>query len=89
MDPEAKQIMRKEREATLEAIQRLPHAESVRNDVRLFCAALQEAVNMALEELDRPVHEDVVATAMRLSADELERVMTRFREAGLAAPRTS
>lgn len=85
----AEQIMREERERTLESIQRLPLTATARDDVLALCAAAQDAINTTVAALSRPIHEECAPAALRLIADEHERIMRRLREAGLAAPRAS
>lgn len=83
------EIMREERAATLEKIQRLPYPQSVRDDVTALCVRILDAVNGLVAELDREIHEGAVPTALRLMAGEQERLLRRFQEAGFAAKRSS
>jgi len=83
---DANTIMREERDITLSAINALPVPQHVKGDVLAVCAAAQEALNDSVASLGRPIDPRVGPTALRLIADELERVARRFREAGLMAP---
>lgn len=82
-------IFEQARQETLDKIQGLPYAQGVRDDVLALCATVQEAINAAIAELDRPIHESAAPTALRLMADEIDRIAAAFRAAGLMEPRAS
>ena len=81
----AEQIMREERERTLAELDKLPLSPEAMADVLRACAAIQEAVNRMVADLDRAVDQRVIPAAMYLMGDEHERLSKRFVEAGLAA----
>ena len=81
----AEEIMREERERTLAEIDKLPLPEDIRADVMRLCGALQIALNEVVAALDRPIDQRVGPTAMRLLADEIDRLNKRFVEVGLAS----
>ena len=81
----AEEIMREERERTLAEIDKLPLPEDIRTDVMRLCGALQIALNEVVAALDRPIDQRVGPTAMRLLADEIDRLNKRFVEVGLAS----
>lgn len=82
-------IMREERAVTLDKVQRLPYPQVVKDDVLGLCVRILDAVNGLVADLDREIHEGVVPTALRIMADEQERLLARFQEQGLAAQRSS
>ena len=83
------EIFERVRQETLDKIQGLPHAHGVRDDIIVICATVQEAVNALVASLGRPIHESAAPTALRLMADEIDRIAAEFRAAGLMAPRVS
>ena len=86
---ERRAIFERARQETLDKIQGLPHALAVRDDIVVICAAVQEAINALIASLDRPIHEQAAPTALRLMADEIDRIAAEFRAAGIMAPRVS
>lgn len=87
-DPRVQQIMREERAKTTQAIADLavagqPVPEQVKHDVRQLWRHIQVAVNVYMEDVDRPVDALVLQATMRLMLDEHDRVYGRMRAAGL------
>jgi len=81
---DAQTIMREERDRTLAEIEKLPLPPQTRTDVLRTGAAVQEAIHAVVHNLDRAIDPRVGPTALRLMADEIERLNKRFVEAGLA-----
>jgi len=84
---EIREIQREERDRTLAEIQHLPLPEQARADVLAVCATTQEALDDLVQHMDHPIDQRVVPTAMRIAADEFERLHKRFQQTGLMQPR--
>lgn len=85
MNEEVRAIMERERADTLARIENLSLSRVAKDDAIRVCVAVQTALNEMVAELDRPIDARVPPTALRLMADEHERMMAAFVAAGLAA----
>lgn len=77
-------ILREERERSLAALERLSLSGQARDDVIALAASIQIAVNHLTQRLGRAIDPRVGPAAMRLMADEIDRVNARLIEDGLA-----
>lgn len=77
-----REIMREERERSMESIYRLPFSD----DAVPLWQSIQTAINNCVGERDRVIDARAVPAVLDLMGDEMRRIAKRLIDAGLAPP---